>query len=540
LTRGRLIRFGIWILLGLALRAATLRGDGLWMDEGYTAWTAHLPAREHAEALRNDDAPPLYYAIQRVILPHLPPNEASVRMLSVAAGAAGACLLAIAPPIAGVVEGPLAFYAVGTYGVYYGRQARSYALLILWGLILMTATSRVLRGERRWLLAVAAVEGLALWTHNVAAMMVVGANLAWLVCGRKDPWRWIAAQAAALLIWAPYLIWIFPEQMAAHEAYNTWIEALWKKVPLALGPFLSLGAFTSGARIAPLPHAERWYYPGPGSAILSIAAQLSVVAMLVAAFRKGQRRDALFAVCFTMGPLFALAILSMAGTPAYTVGRTDAVGYAGFIVWAALGFRALPRYGKLAVATVLIASTVLAVATRAPFPGQRRENDRRIGLVLAREARHGDWIAFVGPSRPSIDYYLSEGRPGRPDPRFVRVQYPSIYERNPATDYPTPADSLRAYEHEARSIRARFETEAMPGTTFWCVVPMHPGRAPDPTASDLPYPGAILAYTLNGLRPLHPRMRLPGDEMGVDWLLFRLGRDGLIPVDELQPVQGEP
>jgi hypothetical protein len=539
-SKGRLIRLLVWILIGLALRAVALRGDGLWMDEGYTAWTAHLRGAEHVAAVRNDDAPPLYYALQRAILPHLPPNEASVRLLSVVAGVAGVCWLAAAPPVAGLIEGPVACYAIGTYGVYYGRQARSYALLILWGLILMTATARALRGERRWLIVVALVEGLALWTHNVAAMLVVGANLAWLLCGRRDPRGWFAAQAGALLIWIPYLAWILPEQLAMHAAYNTWIEPFWKKVPLVFGPFLSLGCFTSGARVEPLPHAERWYYPGPGSMAMSLAAHAAVLTLLVAAFRRNQHREALFAAAFTLGPLFALAGLSMVGTPAYTVGRTDAIGYAGFVVWAALGFRALPRSGRGIVAGVLLLSTVLAVTTRAPFAGHRREHDRTIGRTLRRMVGPGDWVAFVGPSRPSIDYYLSDGRPGRADAPFRRVQFPASFARNPAADYPALADSLRTYESEARKIRDRFEATAGPGATFWCVVPMHPGRAPNPTASDLPYPGAILAYAVNGLRPLHPIERLRGDEMGVDWLLFGVRRGSLIPRDELQPVQAEP
>lgn len=87
--RPRVLRIVIWIVLGIAVRTVALDGNGLWLDEGYTAWTAHLPAEEHETALRNDDAPPLYYAIQRAILPHLPPNESSVRLVSAVAGIVG-------------------------------------------------------------------------------------------------------------------------------------------------------------------------------------------------------------------------------------------------------------------------------------------------------------------------------------------------------------------------------------------------------------------------------------------------------------------
>ncbi|MFB3909402.1 MAG: hypothetical protein ACE15D_13495, partial [Candidatus Eisenbacteria bacterium] len=334
--RSTVARIVLWILLGLALRTASLAGDGLWMDEAYTVWTAGLPWREHVQAVRDDDAPPLYYEIQRLILPHLPPGEASARALSVAASAATMAWLVAAPPIRGWVEAPLAFYALGTHGIYYGRHARSYAVLFFFSFVLMTATARVLEGRRRWLGIVALAEACLLYTHSVAPGIVIAANLAWLLCGRRQVRGWLLAQAAAFLVWLPYLVLVVPDQLAIHTSLNVWLHAYWRKVPLALGPFESLAAFTSGARVWPLAPAERWYYWKWGSAPLSILALASTAALLIGAFlpraraalamRPGEpppplRRPALFAAIFTLAPLFSLALASSLTVPAYSVGR---------------------------------------------------------------------------------------------------------------------------------------------------------------------------------------------------------------------------
>ncbi|MBD3161591.1 MAG: hypothetical protein GF346_05130 [Candidatus Eisenbacteria bacterium] len=536
--RGRAARLLVWIVVGLALRAVALDGNGLWMDEGYTAWTAHLPTEAHAVAVANDDAPPLYYAIQRILVPILPPNEASVRLLSAAAGVAGIVWLAAAPPVRLAVEAPVAFFSLGTYGVYYGRQARSYALLMLWALLLVTAVARVNEGRRRWILVGIAAEGAILWTHNVGIHLVVGANLAWLVGGRRFVRGWVTAQIAVLLLWLPQLLRLLGEQLSVHAELNAWIAEYWERIPIALGPLLSLGAFTSGARIPGPLYAYRWSWEGAGSWLLAILAFAAVGTLLVAAFREGSRREAGVAASFTLAPLVSLAAASVLFVPSYTLARTDAIAYAGFVVWCGLGFRRLPRPGKIAVATVLAATTILATAAHFPVAGQERENDRRLGLLLREEVRPGDWVVFVGASRPSIDYSLSRGRPGRPDSTIRRLFYPGIFAQNPASDFPIQGDSLRAWEREAYAIRERFEqAPGPPGRSIYWIGPVDFGEGRvDPTAADLHYPGSMLAYVLNGLRPLDPLARLRGDELSIDWLLFRVRRDGLVPLEDLQPV----
>jgi hypothetical protein len=525
-TRASLIRIALMIAIGAALRFAFLGSDGLWLDEGYTAWTVDLPAAQHRVALANDDAPPLYYAVQRGLVPHLPRSETSLRLLSAAFGVAGVAVLAACPPSAIALEAPAAFFAVGPYGVAYGRQARSYALLLFLEIVLIAATARALQGRRRWLIIVAVSEGLALWTHNVATTLVVGANLAWILGGRRDARGWITAQAGALLVWLPYLIRMAP-QIRMHEIENGWIASYWHHYPLALASLLSIGYMAAGARVWPPPPTRHWLYAGPGSIVISLLCVASVIVLLVAAFKRPTRREAILAASFTLGPLLALEAISFATTPSYLLGRTDAVAYVGRRI----------RWGILGVLSI---SAALALAMNLPIGAHSHRNDRTIGTRLREEIRPGDWIAFVGLSRCSIDYYASGGRPGRPDPAVRRLDYPARFGKNPSATYPTPGESLRVWEKEAYRVRERFEKESLPGSRFYYVGAVNPTAPRDLSAEDLPYPGALLAYTLNGKRDIAPIARLRGDGLGTDWIVFRVPRDSLVSLDQLQPVEATP
>jgi uncharacterized membrane protein len=533
LRRGHLL---VWLIVAIVLRFLFLGGDALWLDEGYTAWIAHLGATERAKALASDDAPPLYYAIQHVLVPHLPPSESSVRLVSAVAGVAGVACAALCPPAAVVSESAVAFLSVGGYGVFYGRQARSYSLLILWELVLITSLARTLRGERRWLFGVVAAEILALWTHNVAITLVAGANLAWLLLSRKQIGRWVASQALVAIAWLPVLLRAL-HQFSAHASMNRWIEEFWRRFPLALAPVFSLQAMTGGARTWPeLPGGIRTYH-GPGSTVIAVLSFLAVAILLIAAFRKQTRSAALLAASLSLGPLLALTFLSAVTSPTYIAGRTDAVAYAGFVFWIAAGFTALPRAGRYATGGILALMTLLSIGASMPTPSRALASDRAVGSAVRTHSGAGDRICYVGLSRPSIDYYVSGGRPGREDGR-TRFHYPAVFGTNPAGDRSTPAESLAVWESEAYRVRESFEASS--GGAFVYVGPIQP-TAPDPcTAEDLPYPGSILAYMMNGLRPITPIARVRGDRIAVDWIAFRLTREDLVPRSELKPIEERP
>jgi hypothetical protein len=192
---------------------------------------------------------------------------------------------------------------------------------------------------------------------------------------------------------------------------------------------------------------------------------------------------------------------------------------------------------------VLVLSTVLATATGFPVAGQRTENDRRVGRLLRQEVRAGDWVSFSDLARPSIDYYLSGGRPGATADSIVRLHFPASFGANPAAVYPSPPESVRAWESEARHVRTRFEEvsrdQDKPPHFYYVGAVVAPGKR-DLTAQDLPYPGSVLVYTLNGVRPLCPIVRLQGDGIVGEWIIARMQSDSLIPTAELFPIVTAP
>ncbi len=535
MTRGRAAGALLCLAVAALLRLLFLGTPGLWLDEGYTAWTAHLPAEEHRAARANDDAPPLYYAIQRLLVPALPAGEGSVRLLSAVAGIGTVGVLLVAPP-APALAGAACLMAAAPYGVSYSREARSYALLILFSVVLIAATARVAEGKRRWLVGVAIAEILALLTHHVGATLVLGANIAWLLLGRRMVRGWLLAQAIAFLAWLPFLIEALGH-WRIHSALNTWTAPFWEKTPIAAAPLLSLWAMSFGARVSPSPPVGHWAWRGAGSYALSIAVIVIVGILLAAAFRRATRRPAILAASFTIGPLAALTILSMVTTPSYILGRTDAVSYAGFLLWCALGLSQIPRRMRIAALAALGLSSFLAIGSHLPRSAEAAGGDRAVGLAIREVARPGDWVVWVGPSRPSIDYYLSAGRPGRASDGLRRLHYPAAWGANPSAPYPTPGDSLRSWEREAYRLRDRFEAEAAADAFLIYVGPLQRGRPDSIDAAGLPYPGSLLAYALNGTRPIEPIARRRGDGVDVEWIAFRIHRDELEEREDLLPAE---
>jgi hypothetical protein len=89
-------------------------------------------------------------------------------------------------------------------------------------------------------------------------------------------------------------------------------------------------------------------------------------------------------------------------------------------------------------------------------------------------------------------------------------------------------------------VRARFEKIARSDgrvADFYFVGTIVDRGMNEPTAEDLPYPGNVLAYVVNGLRPLDPIIRLPGDGIRGEWLVFRVRGDALVEAGGLRPIE---
>ncbi len=207
------------VLLAAAMRLWGLGRESLWLDEATSLMLARLPVREIAAWTALDLHPPLYYALLRAWI-SLGQSEAAVRGLSALASVLTVVVVChlgydLFDRPTGLIAGLL--LAVSPYAIWYGQEARMYALLALLLTALVWLALRVLgdpqpRGAR-WLAWIGYVlaGAAALYTHYYAFFGLGIANLLFVYLAlrrrldKRRVWKWLAAQAAVALLFAPWL-----------------------------------------------------------------------------------------------------------------------------------------------------------------------------------------------------------------------------------------------------------------------------------------------------------------------------------------------
>jgi 4-amino-4-deoxy-L-arabinose transferase-like glycosyltransferase len=180
------------VLLGLALRVATIDVQGLWLDEIFTVnvTSGDDLGRVWSLIRQTENTPPLYYVLGWGWRQVVGSGDVDLRLLSALVGSLAVwptALLArrVAGPRHGATAGLLAglLLAVNPLAHWMGQEARTYALLLLvagiaW-LALVAALEDPTPGRLwRWALAAAALA----WTHYFG-LLVLG--LGWLLVLRR-------------------------------------------------------------------------------------------------------------------------------------------------------------------------------------------------------------------------------------------------------------------------------------------------------------------------------------------------------------------
>ncbi|MEA2576233.1 MAG: mannosyltransferase [Chloroflexia bacterium] len=204
------------VLLGLVLRVYGLADHGIWFDEAYHIQLVSLPSAGDmlSAVLANPPSDPLYVLLLRPWVASFGHGDAAVRALSVllstatlpatywlgkvaagrAAGLLGALLLAVSP-----------------YALEFGQQASLYVLASLTTTLALAAGLkwRNTSSKRNALLYIA-LGSVAIYTHYVvAAILAIFCLLALHKAagpGHVTRRAWIAAHAAILLAWLPWLL----------------------------------------------------------------------------------------------------------------------------------------------------------------------------------------------------------------------------------------------------------------------------------------------------------------------------------------------
>jgi hypothetical protein len=192
------------VVLGVALRAWRLGFNGLTFDESFTAMAARLPLDRLFEHLRTQDThPPLDYLL-RGPLARAGAPDALLRAPSLVFSVGALVLFAWwmrHRGLAGIVA--TSVFALSMFQIYYGGEARMYALLELLGVAAAVLAERWLRDAPVWCAwAAAALVALALLDHVSGFLLAVG--LVAIAGTRTDrrAWEWRAAVAGGIASWA--------------------------------------------------------------------------------------------------------------------------------------------------------------------------------------------------------------------------------------------------------------------------------------------------------------------------------------------------
>jgi 4-amino-4-deoxy-L-arabinose transferase-like glycosyltransferase len=215
------IALGFIIILCAALRFYHIGAASLWTDEIISRYYAQVFDLHYqfTAGLLAEPTPPTYALLLRAWMALFGYSEAAMRSLSTLA-----CLLCVpviyllGRELAGKWQGLLAalLFALCPTSLYFGQEARVYALFTLSASIVLWAVAVLLRDPRSVKAAVGYVlfATLCLYLHATGLLFIIACagavGLFWLTQGapgRRQLLKWTALNVLVLLLAAPYLFY---------------------------------------------------------------------------------------------------------------------------------------------------------------------------------------------------------------------------------------------------------------------------------------------------------------------------------------------
>lgn len=207
----------ILLLASFGLRVYRLGDKSVWWDEGLAAWAARRSLAEIARWTAADVHPPLYFWMLHFWRWGSGDSEFGLRLLSAAIGVLTvAATYRLGRAVGGSKAGLLAALLVGIsrFDVWWSQEMRMYALAALLAALSLWAAIRFWDRDRPTdgtLYALFTAAGL--YTLYLFVSVLVVTNLVWLWVlwraerRRGELIRWGVVQVAALLLFAPWLIY---------------------------------------------------------------------------------------------------------------------------------------------------------------------------------------------------------------------------------------------------------------------------------------------------------------------------------------------
>ncbi len=404
------LSLGVLTLYAFWLRLDRLTEEGLWFDEGLSViWARRSLPALLSTSVYEDIHPPLHYLLLHFWMLVAGQSEFAVRFLSVVLG-----LLLVPLTFALVRElyaadtparwkllaaGAAGLVGLSPFLVYYSRETRMYALLIvlstamLWALLHATRTA----SRRAWI-AYAFLLALSLYTHYSALLLLVITVAFALVLGREIACRWVRYTGIAMLLYSPWLPAVYlqatrfirtPDFYPGELEVSTTLASFATAALPSVAPALSLGLLAAllvllGGRLV------RQVQLG-----LASAQRESLILMA------GVLPVALLALVMTRVPKFEVRYAIIAIVPLYI---SLVIGLAALISGYAHQ-RLLLLILLLVGAIVTLGSQNVSVGNDLPGVDRRREDARGLSAYLSANVRPNDAILLVDDTPYAFQYY---------------------------------------------------------------------------------------------------------------------------------------
>jgi len=255
-------------LTGLVLAGILAERRELWLDEYHTWWLSTMSLPSLWTFVTGDVHPPLYFALMNGWQRLASDSPLALRLPSLLAYTASVFVFAAALRPAGgtaaVRSAAVALFALSPALVYYGSEARMYALTVLLATASLACIVRLHdeRGAARQsdatALAVAAT--LLVYTHYTGLFFLCGVGLAWLLrcLRRRAEWRpfvrFAVLAGVGTVLWLPVIL----EQRARKTA----IDRLHVAAVAATGPASTPATRANGTAAATTPAGTVATTPG--------------------------------------------------------------------------------------------------------------------------------------------------------------------------------------------------------------------------------------------------------------------------------------
>lgn len=426
------------VAAGVVLRFVT--HSAMWLDEALTVDISRLPLGQIPAALKRDGAPPLFYVLLHFWMEAFGQGDEAVRSLSGLFSCATLPLVWVAGRRLGgrtAAVGTLLVVASSPFAIYYGTEARMYALvafLVAAGAVaLLRAVERPRPGN---VVAVGVVTAALLYTHYWALYLVAVTGL-WLLWtawrgpeARRPAARWLCgAMVVGALAFVPWLpIFVFQ----ARHTGTPWAEpASFAAMVNAVSSFAggAVGETASGGRALAL-----LLFALGGLGFFGLATGRLTIDLDL----RGRPRARALGWVFVA--TIVLAIVGGAVSHSAFQARYAMVVFVPLMLLVGLGLTTLadPRVRAGVLAVAVLAGLAGDVANL----GNTRTEAVRVAAVLDQLGRPGDVVAYcpdqLGPDTARL---LPAGRyqqitfPRETGPQFVNwVDYSSVvHAGDPAT-----------------------------------------------------------------------------------------------------------